>query len=179
METNRQRKHRFLLCPALVVSEGGAFCAREKLEEQLQSELKFPRVKCRSDSAEVTGALVHADTSVVGVALELSMVPGVEGLKAKLDAAATGFADDEILEERQIPVVATRTAQRVEPQIPIAICARATRSARWTRKNCRIEPLVDGLRVRDAPRHVRPVSRKTAGKQVRDVAAAHAKVDGR
>src|ERR1700691_6391319 len=122
METNRQRKHRFLRCPALLVSEGGRFAQREKLEEQLQSELKFPRVKCRSDGAKVTGALVHADTSVVGIALELSMVPSVESLDAKLEPAAARFADYEILEERQIPVVATRTAQRVEPQIAVAIC---------------------------------------------------------
>ena len=78
----------------------GRVAQREKLEKQLQSELKFPRVKCRSDSAEVTGALVQANASVVVIALELSVVPGVEGLDAKLDPAAAFLADHEILEER-------------------------------------------------------------------------------
>ena len=80
------------------------------LEEQLRSKLKLARIKRRSNCSEVAGSLVHADAAVVGIALELGMVPCVEGLDAELETTATRFADYEILEQRQVPVVSTGTA---------------------------------------------------------------------
>ena len=69
------------------------------LVDQLQSKLEFSRIKGASDGTKVARALVEADTAVVVITLELRVVPGVEGVRAELDAAAPFLANDEALEE--------------------------------------------------------------------------------
>ena len=57
--------------------------------------------------------------------VELSMIPRVEALHAELQPAATCFAESEALEERQVPVVAARTSERVVPEgAELSLCRR-------------------------------------------------------
>ena len=88
------------------------------LVDNLQSQLEFSRIKGRRHGAKVARSLVKADAAVIDIALELGMVPGVEGLRAEFDAAAALRAKNEVLQQRQVPVVAARTPQRIEPKIP-------------------------------------------------------------
>src|SRR5205807_3725286 len=62
---------------------------------------------------KVTGVQTCALPICINV-LELRVIPGVERLKAQLEAAATGFAERKVLEEGHVPVVAARPAQGVE-----------------------------------------------------------------
>ena len=72
--------------------------------------LKLARIKRTSNGSEVAGTLVHADAAIVGIALELGMVPRIECLHTELESTATRFADYEIPEQRQVPVVSTGTS---------------------------------------------------------------------
>src|SRR5579859_7789348 len=86
---------------------GFALLFQGTLEVNLAAELHDSRVVSRGELAE----LGIAETGVN--VLELSMVPGVEGFEANFQAAAASFAECEALEERQIPVVATRATETV------------------------------------------------------------------
>src|SRR5207248_3010380 len=48
--------------------------------------------------------------------IELSVIPRVKALNAKFQATAARFAECETLEKREVPIVATGTAERVVPQ---------------------------------------------------------------
>ena len=65
------------------------------------------------DGAEVTRTVVGADTTIKGVAYPLWMVPNVEKFRAELKIGAAFFAENEILEKRDVPVIPARAAHRV------------------------------------------------------------------
>src|SRR5439155_26657480 len=85
---------------------GGCFCFCG-LEIQLQSQLNDARIVSVLDLTEVACAEVVADSVVQSVALELCMVPQVEELRAKLKVAPSLFAEHEVLEQGNIPILAT------------------------------------------------------------------------
>ena len=78
-----------------------------QLEVQLQPELHDARVPGRGELTEVAGSEVVADV------VELCVVEGVKGFHPEFQAAAAFFAEDKVLEERQVPVVSTLCSQRV------------------------------------------------------------------
>jgi hypothetical protein len=90
--------------------------------------LELSRIEGSSDGAKVGGTKGCADASVISIALPLSVVPDVEGIRAEFDTAVSRLADDEALEQREIPVVTTRAADRVKSEV--APCARRRRSER-------------------------------------------------
>src|SRR5277367_4430564 len=92
---------------------GGAAVGWKKLEVQLQSKLNDARIVGTGHLAKVTGPEVSANAAVEGVADELGMVPDVEELGAELEITAARFAEHEVLEEGNIPVVATGAPHRI------------------------------------------------------------------
>ena len=65
--------------------------------------------------SEITGAEARADPltrtrSALTRSSELRVVPSVEAFCPELNAAATRFAEDELLEQGEIPVLSTRSA---------------------------------------------------------------------
>ena len=118
-------------------------------EGQLRAELESSRVEGRSHLAEVGRAQVSADSSI-HVALELRMVPNVEGIGTELERAAARFADDEILEQGHIPVVTSRSTNRTVLQAPPSAVDRSC-------KGCRVEPLSNRVRVIKGTDDVRTV----------------------
>jgi len=78
------------------------------LERRLQAELPLAAVECRRDVAEVAAAYVQAEATVVGVTLELGMVPGVECIRPEIQVEALGKGKG--FEERQVKVVPSETA---------------------------------------------------------------------
>src|ERR1700761_115334 len=76
------------------------------LEVNFSSKLEDTRVEGRSNLSKVVGTQAVADL------IEFGVVPGVKGYDADLEAAAASLAEHEALEERDVPVVATRAAQR-------------------------------------------------------------------
>ena len=73
-----------------------------RLEVNLAGQLDNSRRVRRLKQPEISV------TQIVANVLELGMVEGVEGLQAKLQSA--GFGERKGLEEREIPVVASRSA---------------------------------------------------------------------
>src|SRR5262249_4665531 len=79
------------------------------LEIQLQRELNDARVEGGCELTEVVVDLPSAvKRDAVGNLVELRVVEGVEGLEAELQTAATSLAEDEVLKQREVPVVAAR-----------------------------------------------------------------------
>src|SRR5215469_12073834 len=117
---------------------------QHRLEIQLASKLKHPRIESRSNLAKV------ARTEGIADCIELGVVPGVEALRAQLKPSAAIFAQNETLEERKIPVVATRATQGVVPRCtPVA--------ERGCSKRPYIEPLADLVWIRNARGLIRAV----------------------
>src|SRR4029077_7206817 len=81
------------------------------LEVQLQPELHNARIEGRGELAEVAGGERVADL------VELGVIPGVERLGAELQTAATSFAEDEALEQGDVPVVAAGATRYVVAQV--------------------------------------------------------------
>ena len=79
------------------------------LEDQPRSKLKLSRVKGGCHRAEVPRTGIQADASGVRVSPELGVIPGVERVRAKFEPASTRFADHEALEQREIPIITSRT----------------------------------------------------------------------
>ena len=92
-----------------------------RLVNQLHCKLELSARECVSDLTEVTGAEVSANAAAILVAFELRMVKGVETLRTKLHVEA--LREGKVLEQRQVKVVSARTANRVEPEIAIAVWA--------------------------------------------------------
>jgi len=146
------------------------------LVDDLQPQLKFSRIKGTSDSAKIPRSLVKADAAVIDIALELGMVPGIEGLRPELNAAASLRAQDKILQKGKVPVVAARATQRIKSQI--SICSRGRRRKyRW------IKPFGRRLGIRNRSVYVWPVALLGGGAGVGDDArhraAAHPQIDWR
>src|SRR5208282_442808 len=129
----------------------GVMCERGKLptpgvwlEVDLSSKLEDSRVKGRSDLAEpaVTEACIHV--------VELSMVPGVEGFQTQFQTAAARFDEREALEQRQVPVVASRSAH-------IVVWNSSPSADGRSGKRIRAEPPVDRMRSRECASEVWPV----------------------
>src|ERR1700761_3350974 len=116
------------------------------LEVNFSSKLEDTRVEGRSNLSKVGGTQAVADL------IEFGMVPGVKGFDAKLEAAATSLAEHEALEQREVPVIAARTAQRV-------VCGVAPCAPGWICEGCRAEPLAGGVRVADCGNLIRTVGR--------------------
>jgi hypothetical protein len=72
-------------------------------EVKLRPESQNTRIEGRFELAEVARA------KVVAHGIELRVVPGVERLKPELQPAAASFAQDKALEQREVPVVTTRS----------------------------------------------------------------------
>src|SRR5262249_22551123 len=76
--------------------------SRGGLEVNLCSKLEDTRVEGRSNLSKVAG------TQAVTDLIEFGVVPGVKGFEAELEATAASLVQHEALEEREVPVVATR-----------------------------------------------------------------------
>ena len=76
---------------------------------QLYSELENSRIVSVGDRAKVAGSQRGADAAVLDVTFKLSVIPGVEALGAQLKPGAAILAEDEALEQGQVPVVTART----------------------------------------------------------------------
>src|SRR5271169_1986693 len=137
--------------PRVESERGPRWNSRSRLVHQLQCELELPAVKSTSDGAKVAGAKVGADTAIIGVTLELSVVPHVERVCTELHVEALG--DGAVLEQRHVPIVAARTAQRVVPEVAVAI--RACNTGR-SRKDRRIEPFRGGFRISNRAGYIWP-----------------------
>src|SRR5580704_17631136 len=99
------------------------------LVHQLQAELELAAVKRRCDLTKVAGSKAVADTAVIGITLELSVIPGVKGISAELQLEP--FGEGEELLQREVEVVATRTTNGIERCVAIAVRARAAHGASW------------------------------------------------
>src|SRR5579859_1802619 len=139
---------------------GFALLFQGTLEVNLAAELHDSRVVSRGELAEL--GVAEASVNV----LELGMVPGVEGFEANFQAAAASFTEREALEERQIPVVATRATKCVVTEV--APCSRAWSSeCSWVK----VENLLrasgqDGVRIRNSTNLVGPAA-GSAAKEIR------------
>src|SRR6516225_10444544 len=107
--------------------------AKRQLEVELPSELNDSRIESAGDLAEPAVSKSGVDL------VELRVVPGVEGLEAKLEPAAARFAEHEALEDRHVPVVAARTTQGV-------VAERSPRANCRKSEGRRTEPLLDAVR---------------------------------
>src|SRR5580704_14174260 len=152
-------------CPARAVSgASGSTCvfAVGGLEVNLSSKLEDTRVEGRSNLSKVGGTQAVADL------IEFGMVPSVEGFDAELEAAAAGLAEHKALEEREVPVVATRAAQRV-------VCSIAPRAHCWVGEGRLAEPLAGCVRVADGSDLIRSVGR--VGQAVAALSAGELRID--
>src|SRR5579863_3928236 len=145
---------------------------RSALEDQLRSELEHSRIIRGSNRAKVAGPESCADAALLFVPDELSMVPDVKALGAELETAAPRFADEEALEQRQVPVVATRTTDCVMTKITPG-------SERRSRKYRRVKPFVNFFRIGDRPVNIWPVGAITVGaaENTADIVAAQRDVE--
>lgn len=89
---------------------------RGVLEDRLQTELEYSRVEGCGDVAEVALRTVEGDAADI-TALELGVVEDVEALRAQFQLGASSFAQEEALVERQVPVVAPGSLQRVKGEV--------------------------------------------------------------
>ena len=106
--------------PARETSASGAI-ENASLEDQPCSKLKFSWIEGSRDRTEVPGTGIETDATGVDVSAELGVIPGVECICAKLEAAAARFVDQEALEQREIPVLTAGATQRVESEIAVDI----------------------------------------------------------
>src|SRR5215469_8880603 len=88
------------------------------LEKQLRSKLKLARIKRISDCSEVAGPLVHADAAIVGIALELGMVPCVEGLDAELEMTARASLMTKFLASDRFQLSRPGPREASNPRLP-------------------------------------------------------------
>lgn len=131
---------------------------RQKSELRFQSELEHSRVERGGDLSEI--AVVHGSADV----LKLRVVEDVEALCPELDLAASFLAEDEALEQGQVPVVAAGSLQRVQAQVaPLPDGWGAERTFRpgpiragdlWRG----VEPVVHRARIVERANHIGPVS---------------------
>ena len=136
-------------CPARArKGASGSTCVfyRGGLEVNFSSKLEDTRIEGRSNLSKVAG------TQAVTDLIEFGMVPGVEGFEAELEAAAASLVQHEALEEGEVPVVATRAAQRVVSRI-----AKATDGRGGERR--RAEPLAGSVGVADRSNLIGTVGR--------------------
>ena len=103
------------------------------------------------------------------------MVPYVEGLEAQLEAAATRFAEREALEERQVPVVTTRSTNGVVAEIAPSAESGCIKDRRINILNLLISGH-DRVDVRDLANQVRTVAR--IRQAVIGLFSAHMDIDG-
>jgi len=125
----------------------------EGLEGQLQAELELPAIISILDLAEITRSEVGADPAGIGVPLKLGVIEGVECLRAELQPEPLGKG--KTLPEGKIEVVMTRTADGIEAQITVAICARTTRCA-GRRREVTAEPSANSLWIGNGSTQVGP-----------------------
>ena len=83
--------------------------------------MEDPGVPSGGYCTEIAGSEIGADAGAAGASLawtsELRVVPGVEAFDAQLEAAAASLADNKALEQREVPVIAAGTSQRVMSSI--------------------------------------------------------------
>lgn len=107
-----------------LISSGAPGCG---LVDHLQSELEDSWIKGVRNVSEIARAEAGTDPlartgSSLTRSSELRVVPGVEALRPELDTAAARFAEDELLEEREIPVLPTRGADGTIFEIAPSAC---------------------------------------------------------
>lgn len=79
------------------------------LEHQLRSKLERSGIVGRRNLAKCAGRGARTDTAR-SIAFQLSVIPHVEGVRPELEVAASALAQDELLEQREIPVIPTRAS---------------------------------------------------------------------
>lgn len=104
------------------------------------------RIPGGSHLAEVAGRKTGADI------VKLRVVEAVEALRTKFNTASAGFIQDELLKERDIPVVAPGTAKSVLAQI-------APLSDRRSGEYAGVEPFRDCSGVASRAVYVRAIGR--------------------
>ena len=90
----------------------------KRLEVNFQRQLDDAWVIGRFDLAEVARTVVVAHATVLRAGVKLCVVPDVEELRAELDVAAAGFAEYEVLEKGDVPVVTARAKDGVPSELP-------------------------------------------------------------
>src|SRR5579884_3436986 len=130
-----------------------------ELEDQLRSQLEFARIEGRSVLAKVARSKVIAEATVLTAASELRVVPRVESVSPELEAGAPRFADQETLEQREIPIVATSASEGVKAQIAPCAWCRSLECSGVDPLNARDRSVADDrrLRIRDRSHEVRTV----------------------
>ena len=89
-------------------------CLVEGRANRFANVVKHILLRSRTgDGAEVTCAVVSANAAIEGVTDPLRMVPNVEELRTELEIGTALFVEYEVLEEREVPVVAAGAAHSI------------------------------------------------------------------
>lgn len=72
------------------------------------------------------------------------MVPEIEELSSELESGTAFFIYENVLEQRDVPIVATGSAHTVMQFV-------APSSRGWRGKNGSVEPFIDGMRIDHSP----------------------------
>ncbi len=141
--------------------------------------MEFARIEGRCDLAKVPGSKVVAEAAVLIAATKLRVVPRIESVSPELKPCAARLADQEALKQREIPIIASGSTQRVEGEV-------APGSRSRSRECSGVHPLNSGynsvagnwrLRVRDFPYQVWPVRDIAAREETGDVATIDAQIE--
>ena len=146
------------------------------LEVDLAAELKNSRVVggCHLSKVALDGAILVVSIEGGADVLELRVVPGVKGFQAQFKTAATSFADHEVLEQGNVPVVAAGPTQSIVAESsPSAGCREGELR---TCLGSGVEPLPDRVRISNGADQVRAV--RTAD-EVAALVVAESDVDGK
>jgi len=141
---------------------GPAGKSRNRSKIQFGPKLKDSWIEGACHLAKIARSESTADL------VELGVVPRVEAFRAKFEPAAPSFVDHETLEQRKVPIVATRAAERVMPRI-------APAAHRWIRERIRVEPLGSRVRIREVADLIRPIG--GVGQTVATLAARQLWID--
>ena len=117
-------KPKIFECPVQPGSAERGKVKGSKLEDQLASQLERARIGSGGNLACLTTVEPSVETAVLSGATELRVVPGVERVGTELESRSARLAEDELLEQRQVPVLAPRSTQSIEGQIAPSPCRR-------------------------------------------------------
>ena len=121
------------------------------LERKLQCQLDGSRIVGGRDSTKVARTKVGADVAPIdAIPYPLRVVPDVKKLCTELKVRSALFAEEEVLEEGNIPVVAARAAHTIMRCV-------SPGAWRWHAKNGSIKPFLNCMRVDHRAVDIRPV----------------------
>jgi len=78
------------------------------LEDQLRAKLEHTWIESTGYLPEIARSNAGAKGAVLARASKLGVVPGIEALGPELELGAARLADHELLEQREVPVIAAR-----------------------------------------------------------------------